>query len=907
MPDVVGGGMWFFLGLCFLGLVLAALIMPWVQRARITRLSHEVDALQRQVAWLLSVVARKPADDRSEQKIAEVSAPHEPAPQVAVTVAQSPWKAASSVERPPIVKQVDPSKNEWKKAAAQSTRPVGPSPKKPFNFEQQFGANLPVWIGGIALALAGVFMVKYSIETGLLSPLVRLVLGGVFGVGLLGAAHWLRGKSSVPNDARIAQALSGAGLADLYACLFTATSIYHLLPAAVGFGGMALVTASAVFLSLRHGAPIALLGLVGGFLTPALVGSTEPNAPLLFVYLYALLAGFFVLIRRKNWWFLAIPTVMAAFGWVVLWMLTSFVADDGMALGLFVLAVAVTVVQQSKKAMEEGQARQVSAFYAPLALNYLCMGGGMLLMAAIAAKSNFALTEWVLFGLLTAAGLALAYFNERLYGFVPKLSLVVNVVMLLVWEGADPHILNLVLVSFALMYAISGYMLMWSARNPVSWAVLAGASSVLYYLMAYDRLRHDLLAEFSGIEVWSLLAFLLSMMSVSIVKQVMVQYTGPAATKQHMLAVFALTATAFLSFGFFIALKAEFLTMALAAEILAVCWINTKVNIAALRPIARALAITYIAFLSPQIMVLLDYMMSSLGGSSLPYEIFVPVMHAPLLHLGFPALMFAASSLLLRRQLDDKLVRHFELVAVGLASIMVYFVARHIFHIDENILLAKAGFAERGVISNLLLLMGLGTMWAGRRWNRLALSQSGVVLAAAAMLRIAYFDFLIHNPLWSHQMVGTAPLLNALFINYGLPVVGLLLVNQELRRGGKEALVMFTNPCLLVLAFALVSLNVRQMFQGEYLDGAFTSNAEVYAYSAAWLVMGIALLFIGTYRRDKALRLASLAFVMVSVGKVFLYDASELTGLLRVFSFLGLGVSLIGLSWFYTRFIANRG
>lgn len=51
------------------------------------------------------------------------------------------------------------------------------------------------------------------------------------------------------------------------------------------------------------------------------------------------------------------------------------------------------------------------------------------------------------------------------------------------------------------------------------------------------------------------------------------------------------------------------------------------------------------------------------------------------------------------------------------------------------------------------------------------------------------------------------------------------------------------------------------------------------------------------------LRVASLAVMILTVSKVFLYDASELEGLYRVFSFLGLGVSLLGLSWFYTRFV----
>jgi uncharacterized membrane protein len=77
----------------------------------------------------------------------------------------------------------------------------------------------------------------------------------------------------------------------------------------------------------------------------------------------------------------------------------------------------------------------------------------------------------------------------------------------------------------------------------------------------------------------------------------------------------------------------------------------------------------------------------------------------------------------------------------------------------------------------------------------------------------------------------------------------------------------------------------------------------VYAYSAAWLVLGVALLLGGVARCDQMMRMASLLIMLLTVGKVFLYDASELTGLWRVFSFLGLGLSLLALSWFYSRFV----
>jgi uncharacterized membrane protein len=43
--------------------------------------------------------------------------------------------------------------------------------------------------------------------------------------------------------------------------------------------------------------------------------------------------------------------------------------------------------------------------------------------------------------------------------------------------------------------------------------------------------------------------------------------------------------------------------------------------------------------------------------------------------------------------------------------------------------------------------------------------------------------------------------------------------------------------------------------------------------------------------------------MLLSVLKVFLYDMKNLSDLYRVFSFLGLGVSLLALAWVYQRFV----
>jgi uncharacterized membrane protein len=102
---------------------------------------------------------------------------------------------------------------------------------------------------------------------------------------------------------------------------------------------------------------------------------------------------------------------------------------------------------------------------------------------------------------------------------------------------------------------------------------------------------------------------------------------------------------------------------------------------------------------------------------------------------------------------------------------------------------------------------------------------------------------------------------------------------------------------------------VRRAFHGPVLtlDAATRPlGPELYAYSAAWILFALALLAVGILRRSRFWRGFSLAVLIATVLKVFLYDMSDLTGLLRVASFLGLGLALIGIGQLYRRFVFAR-
>ncbi|MDX2027181.1 MAG: DUF2339 domain-containing protein [Alphaproteobacteria bacterium] len=764
-------------------------------------------------------------------------------------------------------------------------------------FEQQFGGQAFVWLGGIALALAGFFLVKYSIDAGLLTEKVRVVLGMAFGIALLGGSHVVRQHPRMADSTRIAQALAGAGIADLYGCLFAATSLYHLVPSWLGFAGMAGVTGMTLLLSLRYGAPIAAMGLIGGFVTPLLIHG-DPNTPLLFGYLYVVFGSLAVVIRRQKWWWLSIPATLITFLWVIAWLFIGLTDIDGMWLSLFLLGVSTTVVVATYDASDN------DAFSLLSWLRYIAIGGSLLLMGTVTYTTHFDTFEWGMFGLFSVGAILLAWSDSRTYGFAPWLAMAANAVMLLAWESPDPTALTITLTSFGALFTASAYLLMPRSPKSVSWAGLSATSALAYYLLAYHRLDATLTTTLaahnwlSADELWAVIAFIFTAFFTSTTNRLFVTCTD-IQQRHRLQAIFTVAATGFLSLGFAILLHQDYLAFAIAGQVLTISWINRRVDIPTLRAIAQVLTVVFGLLLLPEIMTLLASPFDDFSGYAAAHIDKLHTASSLLFQFGLPSVMFAGSSWLLRSERDDQFVVVLELAAIALFTAMSYNVVGTAFSGHE----ARMAFVARGTFTNILFLLSLAGLHVGRQYVRPAVVWGGLVLGGLAVARSAGFDLLIYNPLWAHQMIGTWPILNGLLLVYALPVLLVVLINKELAATGRVDLSRAGKIAVFALSFVFVSLNVRQFYHGAYLDGGIVNSAEVYTYSAVWLLMGIGLLFTGTLRHDGTMRTGSLIIMLLTVGKVFLYDASELTGLWRVFSFFGLGLSLLGLSWFYSRFV----
>jgi hypothetical protein len=172
-------------------------------------------------------------------------------------------------------------------------------------------------IAAVALAVAAMFFLSYSVEHGWLEPPVRVAIGSIVGIAILVGCELKMAQRYTPT----ANALDAAGAAILFGTFWAAYTLWHLVPAAVGFALLVIVTAVTVMLSIRRNSVfIALLGLVGGFATPAILATGQDSPIGLFGYLLLLNAGLAWVAYKKSWPLLTalslVFTTLYQWGWV---------------------------------------------------------------------------------------------------------------------------------------------------------------------------------------------------------------------------------------------------------------------------------------------------------------------------------------------------------------------------------------------------------------------------------------------------------------------------------------------------------------------------------------------------------------------------------------------------------------
>jgi uncharacterized membrane protein len=396
-------------------LAVASLVRSLRMQRELAELRTELERLERRVSGLAGRAPPAPAPQpAAPSPPAPAPAPAAPPPRppapppeaVAPTPppprpAPEPPKAPPRAVEPPSVAPRRPPGPPVPPAEPPSPPPAPPKPPPAapaFDWESLLGVRGAAWLGGLALVVAAVFFAKWAIDRGLITPELRIALLVLAGVGSLAWAEvsLRRGFETTAN------AVSGAGIAILYIAFFAAYSLYHLLPLALTFALMALVTVVAGLLAIRYDAVFtAALGLLGGFATP-LVLSTGVDHPVgLFSYVLLLNLGIFTVAVRKRWSAFVVLALLGTFVIEVGWF-GRFMAPEKMAIGLtafLVLGLLYLLLPMALRGEEDGALLQAGT-----------AGGAVPFVFAIALAGNDRYAgEWpLLFGYLALLDAALA-------------------------------------------------------------------------------------------------------------------------------------------------------------------------------------------------------------------------------------------------------------------------------------------------------------------------------------------------------------------------------------------------------------------------------------------------------------------------------------------------------------------
>ena len=895
--------------------IIALIIVAARQNSRIGLLEREIGALRSVVLAnrpAAGGVAKAASDGEPADRLSNASLAEAPVPDASASSTETeatdpgPWTAAAAISVEETAKaETEPSPPSETLAPATAR----PAPRTP-DLETALGTRWAVWVGGLALALGGLFLIRYSIEAGIFGPGVRLTMAFLLGLVLVGGGEFIRRtgfKMPVRGaaGAYVPGVLTAAGAFTLFGTIYAAHGLYGFIGPTLAFLLLGVIGVGSIAAALVHGGALAGLGLLGSMLTPALVSSQSPNVWALFGYLAIVLVANTAIARLRDWALLAAAGFIGTGLWMLFYLGEAPVPD-------FMVLMFISLVTLGSLAFvwlrgDEGDANEfdgaaiVPAFFLALTAalllalpQYQLVGGvryGALLIFAMLLATFY---RPAAIALLHAAGVAtvIVYAQAFTGDFAFQFSGGEMTVDGFAVSSFVPALMPAGIV-LAIIFLVDGY---WSA-----WRTIAAEPARA--------------AAWAG---WGTLVPLVVLASLWVTFGNLDRDFGFAAAALVLTAIFVvgcealarretppLTDDVAVSFALLGAGVAAMLMLHMAFGPL---WTTMLAGALAVVPalVTRWRSYPALGWLSVgAVLVVLGRIAfdpTIVGGFALGRT---PVFNALLPGYGVPALAFGFAAWQLARTTAGPARLAMEAAAALFALLTLAMLVRHAMNggvIDT----ATPTLAEQAIYT--LIALGAGAIFVALDMRspssvlRIGSLAAGVVSVAFVVAQ----HFALLNPLFTDESTGRIPVFNLLFLAYLLPAVAAGALALYAR--GKRPMWYSAMLGLLaaVLLFAYETLSVRRFFQGEHIAWwAGMGQLENYTYSATWLVMGVGLLAVGVWLRSQILRIASAVLIAVAVAKVFIFDMSELEGVLRALSFIGLGAVLIGIGLFYQKLLTR--
>ncbi len=674
----------------------------------------------------------------------------------------------------------------------------------------------------------------------------------------------------------------------------------------------------AIGLGWYSGPLLAALGIAGAYGAPFLVGG-DSDVPQLFYGYFTLVAvaGLAIDAARRWAWVSVLALGLGYPAVTLLWLGSGWPELYALVLvGLVLASIAIPVLSLAPKhggaalveSLAKARPRGWPEFPTRLVAGSMIASTAGLALVAFDGAGAF----WIALVALAALVFAVAVWADRAEALedlavVPALALIglpVAVALdraepfaafrrvLFAEEGApvptDPYIL----VGFGVVLTL---MAAWrshrgtdgGARWPVAWGAGAAlAAPAMVAGLEFSWMPGDLLGAYP----WALAVIAVAALMVALA----LGFVRSDGAQRPRVAGFALAATAMIALALALVFTKTALTLAFAALTLAAAVFDRRFG---LRPLSVAVQVGAIA---------LGYRLVIDPGLDWAYS--APYWELVLGYGGAIAALFAALRLV------KPLGRIATVIVAESAgwTLSAVFASALVFRVIDDFTPGPGTETHwfTGLLATVWLAASANQLWrlqAGGRLMRLRW-----VLAAiygAIGLLVLGLGVTLFNPLAHFGTVNAVrgwPVLNTLMIAYLLPALVLGLVGWRfgfLPRRLRVAMIGLGTALGVLWLF----LAIRHFWRGAEMDAAGFTEPELYTYTMALLIAGAGLLYQAIARRSAILRKAAMVVIGLTVAKVFLVDISGLVGLLRVFSFLALGLALAGLAFLNRWAVARMG
>jgi uncharacterized membrane protein len=832
----------------------------------------------------------------------------------------SPKPASDDPPEPLSVEVVAPEADPLPAIVPRSPMAVEATPEVPkATLEEWLGTRWAVWVGGLALALGGLLLVRYTIEQGLIGPGVRIALGGLFSLALIVAGEWSRRSEirspveAIPS-AHVPGILTAAGTVSAFGTVYAAHALYDFIGPAVAFVLLGSIGVSTMLAAALHGPALAGLGLAGSLVAPMLVSTPAPNPWPLVDYLAAVAAAAYALARLRRWLWLAVAVVVGALVWGLGIHAEAATGRGDWSSALFVhvglqlaLAAVFLAIEPYLATTDD---RATPDWIATASLTML----SALVVLALAATPRDA--EWSLFAVAAMAILTVTAGRSAPASSAAPLAGLVALGALAVWPGLgappEPQLLAPAVAGVLRLPDNVSSFLTFAALATLPIAVLAAGrvwrgpvlplSTAGFYLLAAIAipvlaliLAYLRVTQFDRSISFTLFAIVLSGLFFAAAysfSAIAVVVRTPAT--RLAIGAFAAGIAAAVTLAFVMALDRGYLTVAFAVAGLTTALVAVAERISLLRSVVVALGLIVLGRLvwDPRIMG------TDLGTT--------PIVNWLLFGYGVPAVAFLGAGRVLKHDGEDLAVRICDALGVVFAALLVFFEIRHLLSGGDP-LAPASGHIEQG----LLALMGFGFSYVLMRSDigrpNLGFRAASLIFTVISTAFVVLGLGVLENPLFFNDRIYGAPVFSSLLLAYLLSGAAAVLLARASHGLRPAWFVTGIAVLAILLLFGYVTLEVRHVFQGEHIAIWNAAGApEIWSYSVAWLMLGLVFLGYGIWRTSKEARLASAALVVLSVAKVFLYDLSGITGLWRALSFICLGIVLIGIGLVYQKLIFAR-